>query len=365
MVEKIIIEEALLLKYFSNKVNPKERLLVDQWLDASEENRRIAEQVYYIKYSADTVHALQAVDAKNDLGKVWKKIRHHDRQPWWIKMQRAAAVFVILLGISGFIYQYFSEKGQPVIASNKPASYNEILVPYGSKTMIVLSDSTKVWLNSGARLKYPNSFDNFTRDVYLQGEAYFEVVKNKQQPFLVHSNGMDIRVLGTKFNVKANADDDFVEAVLLEGAIEVLGVKKTDGHSHDVVILEPGQKLTLHVDKDEYKLQSVRTDGMFIPEMDHAKAEINKASITKNANMELSTAWTKNKLVFAKERFEVVKIKLERWYGVSIEVKDPEILNYHFTGTFDNETIEQAMSAFSTVAGCTFRINKNKVTVTK
>jgi ferric-dicitrate binding protein FerR (iron transport regulator) len=162
----------------------------------------------------------------------------------------------------------------------------------------------------------------------------------------------------------ANSDDDFIEATLLEGAIEILDLKNENSQKNNLV-LEPGQKLTLYIDKEGSNIQTINTDGMLIPEKGNAIARIKNTNLTDSFNLEQSTAWTNNKLVFTRERFKDVKTKLERWYGVNIEVKNEEILNYHFTGTFENETFEQAMSALSAAAGCSFKTNKNQVIVSK
>jgi ferric-dicitrate binding protein FerR (iron transport regulator) len=238
------------------------------------------------------------------------------------------------------------------------------LVPFGSKTKVILPDSSTVWLNAGTRLRYPANFDDNLRHVFLQGEGFFDVTKDSQYPFIVNSNGLNIKVLGTKFNLKANASDNFIEATLIEGAIEILGLKDNIDHQSDLV-LKPGQKLTLRKENDQYEVQNIQEAGLFIPEEDATPVKIKSADLHERANVELVTAWTDNKLVFVKERFGDVKTKLERWYGVTIEVKDPEILDYRFTGTFEKQTFEQAMNALSKAASCKYKIDKNHVVVSK
>ena len=206
-------------------------------------------------------------------------------------------------------------------------------------------------------------FDDNQRIVYLQGEGFFDVTKDNKQPFFVNSNGLNIKVLGTKFNLMANADDRIIETTLVEGSIEILGVMDVNKQSN--LVLLPGQKLTLHKENNQYEINNIQETGLIIPEETNNPVKIESADLIKQVNVEIVTAWTENKLVFFRERFSDVKIKLERWYGVTIDVKNPEILDYRFTGTFEKQTFEQAMNAFSKAASCKFLIDKNHVIVSK
>ncbi len=281
----------------------------------------------------------------------------------WKMLLRYAAVFAIAFVLSWTIQKMGTDDTDIPAFSETYLQYNEIQVPYGSKTKIILSDSSAVWLNAGARLKYPANFHGDTREVFLQGEGFFDITKDDKHPFIVSINGANIRVLGTKFNLMANADDNIIETTLIEGAIEMLGLKDTDTKSN--MVLAPGQKLTIHKENEHYEVLNIQEAGLSIPEEVATPVKIKSANLIEQANVEMATAWTENKLVFVKEPFYDVKIKLERWYGVTIDVKDPEILNYRFTGTFEKQTFEQAMSALSKAASCKFKIDKDLVIVTK
>jgi ferric-dicitrate binding protein FerR (iron transport regulator) len=182
-------------------------------------------------------------------------------------------------------------------------------------------------------------FNDNQRHVHLQGEGFFEVIKDSQHPFIVYSTGMNITVLGTKFNVMAYTDDSIIETTLLEGSVEIQLLNEKPNKQNGMR-LKPGQKITLRKNNEQYEIQSIR-------ETDE------------------SIAWMENRLVFSKERFGDVKTKLERWYGVTIEVKDPEILNYRITGTFENQTFEHVIDALSITDSWTFIIDQNHVIVSK
>jgi ferric-dicitrate binding protein FerR (iron transport regulator) len=242
--------------------------------------------------------------------------------------------------------------------------YNEINVPKGSKSYIVLSDSTKVWLNAGAKLRYPTDFQQNTRKVFLEGEAFFNVSKKGEMPFLVNTTGIDIKVLGTQFNVKAYADDNSIETTLLEGSIEIIGLK-SDKEGESNLMLEPGQKLVLLKNENIHQVSDVSSEKQ--PENENVTesipVKIKRAQVITLNDTEPEVSWKEDKLIFNKERFGEIKVKLERWYGVNINVKDSEILDYRFTGTFDKETFEQAMFALKQAAKFDYSIKKKNVTV--
>jgi len=257
----------------------------------------------------------------------------------WKIFLRYAAVVLIAFGSSWMLLKTRTNPADREVVAETSLQYNEIVVPYGSKSKVILPDSSTVWLNAGARLKYPVNFNDNQRHVYLQGEGFFEVIKDSQHPFVVNSNGMNITVLGTKFNVMANADDQTIETTLVEGAIEIQWLKD-EADRQTNASLKPGQKLTLRKENEQYEFQGIEETG-------------------------LSIAWMENKLVFTKERFGDAKVKLERWYGITIDVKDMEILDYQITGTFENQTLEQAMQALSMAVSCKFKLDKNLVIVSK
>ncbi|WP_423126690.1 FecR family protein [Gaoshiqia sp. Z1-71] len=268
---------------------------------------------------------------------------------------RYAAVCLLAWGAQWYWLTQLSE------SAGSQSSYNEIVVPHGSKSMIVLGDSTKVWLNAGARFRYPTNFEQKGREIFLEGEAYFEVQKDEHRPFLVNMNGMNIKVHGTKFNVRAYAGDTRIETALLEGSIEVIGVKSAQGND-DNLFLKPGQKLVLFKEINQDDAISDHQGNRF---GDSAPVKIARAELTNLLSAENEIAWCADKLVFERQRFDEVKTKLERWYGVTIDIQDSSVLNYRFTGTFDQETFEQAIGALKHAASFEYELNKKHVIIRK
>ena len=282
----------------------------------------------------------------------------------WKMLLRYAAVVLITFGLSWVVFKRTERLTVVPVANQLTSLYTEFVVPYGSKGKVILPDSSTVWLNSGARLKYPTHFDNLLRAVYLQGEGFFDVVKDAQHPFVVNGSGIIIKVTGTKFNLMANADEQIIETTLVEGEIEISGIK-TEGGDQGSLLMKPGQKLTLRKENEQYEVQNIQEAGLIISGETTVPARIKSADLFEKANVEYTTAWTENKLVFVRDRFGDVKTRLERWYGVTIDVTDPEILEYRFNGTFEKQTFEQAMTALSKAASCKFIIDKNHVIISK
>ena len=280
---------------------------------------------------------------------------------------RYAAVCLLACGIEWYI---LTRETQQENTASVSSVFSQIDVPYGSKSFVVLPDSTKVWLNAGAKLQYPTNFKGPEREVFLDGEAFFDVKKDKHQPFFVRMHGMTLKVHGTKFNVRAYKEDPDIETTLLEGSVEVIGLKE-ERNSHRNLFLKPGQKLVLYKEKKKEEEREAGQEEGDVPEdrlIDLRALEpigISGARLINLTATEPEAAWRKDKLIFDKQRFDEVKLRLERWYGVTIEVKDPSVLDYRFTGTFDKETFEQAMYALREAAGFRYEMHKKHVVISK
>ena len=184
---------------------------------------------------------------------------------------------------------------------------NQIIIPYGNQSRIVLSDSTVVWLNAGSRLIYPTLFKNKTREVMLIGEAFFEVAKNPEKPFIVKTSDLDIKVLGTQFNVSAYAEDEVIQTVLKEGSVDIRR-KGTLFFENDVVI-KPNQMAAFNKKTSDTKIYQVDADAY--------------------------TLWTKGLIHFEDVDFNRVIKKIERFYNISISFSDQEKEIMRISGKLD------------------------------
>ncbi|NJO68691.1 MAG: FecR domain-containing protein [Bacteroidetes bacterium] len=135
---------------------------------------------------------------------------------------KIAAIFVIAFGMGAVADKFLTEKN---IAEPKNEYYS-IEAPRGAKSFVTLADGTKIWLNAGSKISYQRSYNQHNRGIYLEGEAFFEVAKNKNIPFLVHSAGIVVKAIGTAFNVKAYPEEGIVETTLVEGSVSIESTAK-------------------------------------------------------------------------------------------------------------------------------------------
>ena len=215
-------------------------------------------------------------------------------------------------------------------------AYHKVIVPRGGEFQISLEDGTKVWLNSESVLKYPEVFIGATREVFLEGEAYFEVTKNAGCPFIVHSGVQSVRVLGTSFGITNYADDCDLTTTLVSGKVEV----ELPGFSDEKFFLEPGFQLAY----------------------DRQCRKIEKRMV----NIYEYVAWKDGKYVFTQKRLEDMLNTLSRWYDFQVFFQNPEAKEVLFSGElkrFDSfsdilRLIEKTSDVKFTTAGNTVLVRK-------
>jgi len=224
---------------------------------------------------------------------------------------KAAAILLLpLLILTAYIY--FNSSSDLLVS--KEVSMCEIHTKPGTRTKIELPDGTMVWLNDKTTIKYPEYFKGDDRQVFVDGEAYFEVVSNSQKPFIVDNPLMKTIVTGTHFNIYAYSEDHFFEAILLEGKVHLEGqAGKID--------LTPGQRIQYDV-----------TNGMIRRDIINPKNSVD---------------WINGKLIIHNEKLESAVKKLSRWYDIEISISDPSIALYELTCTLENEKIGQCMNLIS------------------
>jgi transmembrane sensor len=270
----------------------------------------------------------------------------------------AAAAVIVLLGWGLLRFR----NGQPA-GNLKERRGGEVLSRAGARTKLVLPDGTQVWLNSSSRLKYTHNFNGPSREVELEGEAYFDVVKDLQRPFIVHTSAIDVKVLGTAFTVKSYPQDETIEATLLRGVIEV---SRKDNANTPRVILKPNEKLIFN--KHLSAPQSVPDSAIArtypaIGRTSPVSPDIAVNSIPQNVpdSEKVETGWMYNRLVFNGDSFKELSEKMERWYNVKILFKDDRLYNYRFGGAFANETVQDALNALQLTADFTYKIKGNEI----
>lgn len=216
----------------------------------------------------------------------------------------------------------------------KNVSYNQLSIPYGKKFELMLSDGSHVFLNSGSKLRYPVIFPaGKPREVYLDGEAYFTVEKDKTRPFTVITDDMNTSVYGTEFNVSSYKNENNTSAVLVEGSVGVY--KSNNAEGQKPIVLDIGQRAV-------FKEGTIAVD---------------QVNVTKY------TAWTKGKLFFVDDRFDLILKELERHFNVTIDNKFYQLNGKRFTGTFSKETLDQMLRIFQEHTPFDYTINNDTITI--
>lgn len=232
--------------------------------------------------------------------------------------------------------------------------------PSRYKTKIVLSDGTKVMLNSETDFRYPLAFNNKTREVYLNGEAFFDVAKDHKHPFIVHTGKMTVKVLGTKFNVKSYNNDATSETTLIKGAVEVTLADRPS----DRIILKPHDKLILSNNFYKHERSQNHSAILAAQKKPHTNYTLTDFTYFKtNDSTIVETSWVNDKLLFKDESFIELANQLERWYGVKFKFKNDSIKSYHFTGVFEKENIAEALGALQLTEQFKYKIHNLTVYV--
>tara|TARA_B100000809_G_scaffold241179_1_gene264154 strand:+ start:3341 stop:4486 length:1146 start_codon:yes stop_codon:yes gene_type:complete len=214
--------------------------------------------------------------------------------------------------------------------------YNELSVPLGVRFQLVLSDGTEIQLNSGTTLKYPVKFGKEgNREVYLSGEAFFDVSKDKLHPFIVNSEEVKIEVLGTQFNVSSYPEDESVNTVLLEGSVKVSDAK----NEFNTSVIVPGEKAALNKSIREMSIENVDVDPY--------------------------VSWIQGDLNFKSIPFGVMLKKIERSYGVTIICNDEELKQAIFRARFNTEieSVEEVLNYISKIQSFTFERKGKIITI--
>ncbi|MEP7165201.1 MAG: FecR family protein [Ferruginibacter sp.] len=346
--EELAELELLLLQ--SPQENYSMEILHDLWNSKPELNRQYSEN----KYKALVLRMQQAgIDEgrfKNKDGLIFDDnyIKAKSSKKWFLWI----ASF-IMIGLAVFFLLSDNEptgnKKQPAIATK-----NEVNTKYGSKTTLVLPDGSKVWLNAGSKMTYDKDYGINIREVNLTGEAYFDVTRDPKKPFIIHTSKINIRVLGTAFNVRCYPDEKNTETSLVRGSLEV-----SLRDREEKFILKPNEKLT--VSNEDLKPEMINIAGTKTPAQPKSIIELGHLSVMPQDNSIIETSWINNKLVFRSETFEEVAHKMEKWYAVNLIFKNEKLRSKRFTGVFENETIGQALDALELTTAFMYRINRDSI----
>lgn len=267
---------------------------------------------------------------------------------------RYAAVFIIAFAMAWMLHEIIPNQN----GAGYPDQDNTVIsVSNGSKSDIRLPDGSLVKLNSGSTLSYPSHFEGDSRTVNLEGEGFFTIRKDPARPLYVNTTKISVKVLGTVLNIKSYADENTIETTLVSGAVEIYDELKANGkllNEKPAAVLKPNDRATYFKDVE---------DGKIVDRFSSQNQKQTNLVIDKLIDAESYIAWKDNILKFDNERFDSIIRKLERWYGVKIDLKYPKLNDERFSGQFDLETVEQALKAIALTEPFAFDIKKNTVTI--
>lgn len=313
--------ENLLLRYYEGETMEDETALVEEWLGASEENRRIARQVQTLGLAADMAQISSRLDVKKALKDVHRKMKQKKVNRYQVLfrgMQRAAAILFIPLMVSWSILYWDKDKEE--------IHMMEVKTNPGMTTSVELPDGTEVVLNSSSSLRYPSRFAGDKREVKLVGEAFFSVVKDEKKFIVGTLNNSKIVVHGTEFNVEAYKGSRTVQTTLVSGKVSFSYVN--NGRRNNVMMI-PGQKVVYDIVREKV--------------------------VVKEANVDVETSWKDGHLIFRNTPFEDILKSLSKRYNVEFILKKTSLKQNSFTATFTRQRLERILEHFRISSNIHFR----------
>jgi len=331
-------------------------ILTDLWNSKSDLNNQYSENKYkeLLLRMQQTGVDIAHFDQKSETIGNQRKSGLRKSTKWLLGLM---AVFVA--GLTVFLLLQKDTVALDTLPQEKQLTKMEFKTNNGSKTNMVLPDGTKVWLNAGSKMTYDKNYGAAVREVNLIGEAYFDVVKNEEKPFIIHAGDINIKVLGTAFNVRCYPDEKNTETSLVRGSLEVTMKGSTEKY-----LLKPNEKLIVSNDRKIPATGKSSEIGIATVLPEH-KVELSSLSLLPQDNSIIETSWVYNRLVFSSETFEEVAVKMERWYAVDITIKNEKLKAQKFTGVFENETVSQALDAIQLTTPFSYRINNNQIIISK
>ena len=246
----------------------------------------------------------------------------------------AAAASVAIIIVAAI---FFAKQSKQKEVATPLAGLEKKQNSMGTKSTIQLADGSKVWLNADSKIQYPSSFEGSTREVYLNGEAFFEVAKNAKKPFIIHLANGTVRVLGTSFNIRAYDNEKTVETSVATGKVAFIPKYKSDDKKQDTVFLTPNNKVSYTYTVEKITIApTLATDD---------------------------NAWTEGKMIFKARSLQDIAIELERNFGKKVVFTDDIARAYVLTGSFQDNTLEEVMYYLSKTKGFYYKITNNELLI--
>lgn len=326
-----------------------EKILLNKYLAGTASDDEIKKLKYLSKSSAalkkelndsdkvleqiEELELMKQVDTPLAFAKLKDRLeKYREKKGWYYYWQKAAAILLLPMLLFS-ILQLFVKSPKQLLQTSSQLVYNEIHTPSGLRSVFELPDGSKVWLNGNTKIKYPITFAGNERRIELEGEAYFEVAKNRKKPFILDIGALQVQAVGTAFNCMAYPGENLIETTLTEGSVKITRV--LDGVKKGEYMLKQGEVLIYEQENDQFFL--------------------------KKGDMEKHISWKSGKFVFRNDPLEVVCQKLGRWFNADIEIKDEELKSYSFTGTFSEQGLNEILELISITSPMSYNVGKREV----
>ena len=313
------IDEDLLKRYLGGTGSYKDRSTILSWINNPELNSKVYEESYsFWSTTAENQH-FEDYNEEKLLKRIHRDLKFNQavylnepkpKTDYVGIITKIAAILLLPLVISTLLLLFQNK------SFKNSFSWVEIQAPLGTKTNFLLPDGSSGYLNGGSILKFPTHFSGKTRNISLSGEAYFNVKSNFRMPLIVSAKKIEVKVLGTSFNVMAYSGESNVEVTLVNGKVEIY--ERINGETKFLEELEPNESFTFN------------------------EQSLFGAISTTNVSEKLS--WVEGKLTFKYEKFDDVIRKINRWYNVNIQIMDESLNSHIYYGTFENETLEEVLN---------------------
>ena len=305
----------MLKRYFSGDSTSKEKEEIELWLEASDKNKEEYSTLRKL-YDIALIHTSDKEPARYSIKKIL-----------WDFMKIASVVLITFC----CTYYFFISEDDDSKAKGDTAIMQSLYAPAGQRAELTLTDGTKVWLNALSTISFPDKFSKNTRDVYLDGEAYFDVNRNTEKKFIVHTDKHSLNVLGTEFNVSSYKKKNNFEVYLLSGSLEVVSYDKVSN-----IMLDPGDRV--YVKNGLLVKDTIFHYDYFL--------------------------WKKGIISFEHERIEDILLKLQQHYDTKIVNNNRSIDNMRYTGKFQaKDGIEHILNVLKIPTGLRYTKNSDSNTI--
>ncbi len=367
----------ILKKYFEDAATKEEEELVNEWFSDPENVSGFKDSLRFLWQETNPGIRRRGIDLDALLDKVHHVINLSGKKeqikslpvqsgadgPFGHILRNIARVAaILLLPLMAYIgWEIYSQK----MWENSQALvvYNEIICPLGARSRFDLPDGTQGWLNNGSRLKYPVMFLGKSREIELTGEAYFDVAHDRNRPFIINTDGLDIRVLGTRLNVQAYPEENYQTVTLESGSAELIG--RNRDRELSVIEMKPGQHAVYYINKNHMDIGPVENQQRKEISIDMRDEKSKTANPDKepadrtefemvNGKVDVGfeetsnyTVWKDGKLVLRNDPMSVMLNRIGRWYNVKFNITDKRINEYTYWATFEEENLDKVLEMLS------------------